>query len=363
MSDTKTVQIPLGSQHIALLEPVAFTFQTQNERIIAVDADVGFVHRGVERACASTFTFDQVATVVARVCGLCAITHSTSYVLAVEELLGVSMTPRIAYLRMLMVELDRIHSHMLCLAHTAENAGFEALFMQIMHEREIVMRLQESITGNRVQFDYVTIGGVNRDIDAMVAAHVDSELSRLREKIEHLYGLFDTNITLSRRYQGIGVLSLEDAMKLNALGPIARASGLAIDVRSQTSTFPYHEVGYAIQTHTAGDIDARNRVRLAEIFNSIEMSQNIVRNIPEGEIIQKVRGKPNGQAIVRIEAPRGEIFYLVRGSGNKILDRVRIKTPTFSTIPAMIRTFEGSMYADAPAILASFDPCMSCTAK
>ena len=359
----KTIQIPLGSQHISLLEPIRFKFECENEKIIGVDADVGFVHRGVELACTRSFEFKQVGYVVARVCGLCAITHSLSYTLAVEKLLGYVANDRIKYLRMLMVELDRIHSHMLCLAHTAENAGFEALFMQIMGDRELVMELQEAISGNRVQFDFISIGGVNRDLTLELSELVRKNLGILSEKIDTLIGLFDNNWSLSLKYKGVGVLSLEDAYTYNALGPLARAAGLATDVRAETSDFPYEEIGYRMILESSGDIHARNFVRLREIVNSIEMCRNIVENLPAGEIQEKTKGKPSGEAVVRLEAPRGELFYLVRGSGQNMLERVRIKTPTFSSIPAMIEVFKGSEYADAPAILASFDPCMSCTAK
>ena len=359
----KTIQIPLGSQHISLLEPIRFKFECENEKIIGVDADVGFVHRGVELACTRRFEFKQVGYVVARVCGLCAITHSLSYTLAVEKLLGYEANSRIKYLRMMMVELDRIHSHMLCLAHTAENAGFEALFMEIMGDREWIMESQEAISGNRIQFDYISIGGVNRDLTPALCDLLHKNLELLSNKIDKLIHLFDSNWSLSLRYKGVGVLSLEDAYIYNALGPLARASGLATDVRSETSDFPYEEIGYKMIVESTGDIHARNFVRLREILNSIAMCRNIIDNLPVGEIQEKTKGKPNGEAVVRIEAPRGELFYLVRGSGQNLLDRVRIKTPTFSGIPAMIEVFKGSEYADAPAILASFDPCMSCTAK
>lgn len=359
----KTVQIPLGSQHISLLEPIRFTFECENEKIVGVDADVGFVHRGVELACTRSFEFKQVGYVVARVCGLCAITHSLSYTLAAEKLLGYEANARIKYLRMLMVELDRIHSHMLCLAHTAENAGFEALFMQIMADRELIMEVQEAISGNRIQFDFISIGGVNRDLTPELAEMVLKHLSILSDKISGLTELFGSNWSLSLKYKGIGTLSLEDAYRYNALGPLARAAGLATDVRAESSDFPYEEIGYEMVLEQGGDIHARNFVRLREIVNSIEMCRHIVENLPEGEIQEKTRGKPQGEAAVRIEAPRGELFYLVRGSGKNMLDRVRIKTPTFSGIPAMMEVFKNQQYADAPAILASFDPCMSCTAK
>ncbi len=359
----KVVEIPLGSQHISLLEPIRFKFQCENETIVGVDADVGFVHRGVEEACTSRFEFKQVGYVVARVCGLCAITHSLAYSLGIEKLLHVETNARIKYLRMLMVELDRIHSHMLCLAHTAENAGFEALFMQIMNDRELIMDAQEAISGNRVQFDYIAIGGVNRDLTPELVGKIEANLELLRPKIEALMELFENNWSLSLKYKNIGTLTEEMAYMYNALGPLARAAGVAADVRAESSDFPYEAIGYEIITETGGDIHARNRVRLREILASIAMCEAIVANLPQGEIMEKVKGKPEGEAIVRIEAPRGELMYLVRGNKTNTLERVRIKTPTFSAIPAMMEVFRGSQFADAPAILASFDPCMSCTAK
>ncbi len=359
----KTIQIPLGSQHISLLEPVRFKFECENELIVGVDADVGFVHRGIELACTTKFEFKQVGYVVARVCGLCAITHSLSYTIATEQILGYEANKKIKYLRMLMLELDRIHSHMLCLSHTAENAGFEALFMQTMADRELVMDVQEAISGNRVQFDYVSIGGVNRDLDSYMIDLLKKNLTTLSEKIDALIEAYSSNWSLSLRYKGIGVLTNEEAMTLNALGPLARASGLATDVRVESGYFPYEEIGFEMMIEHGGDIHSRNMVRLREVVNSIQMCLNIVDNLPEGEFFEKVRGKPKGEAFYRLEAPRGEIFYMVRGNGSNMLERVRIKTPTFSGIPAMVEVFKGSQYADAPAILASFDPCMSCTAK
>ena len=360
---TKKVSIPLGSQHISLLEPIRFGFETENETIEKVTADVGFVHRGVEKACVSRFEFKQVPSVVARVCGLCAITHSLAYTTAAEQLVGLDVNLKIKYLRILMVELDRIHSHMLCLAHTAENAGFEALFMKIMADREIVMDLQEKISGNRVQFDFVTIGGVNRDINSEICKDILDGLKKLEPKIEELFELFENNWSLSLKYKGIGAISLENAAIFNALGPIARAAGLVTDVRSESTFLPYQEIGYEIILESTGDVYGRNRVRLREIVNSMQMVKNIIEGIPEGDTIQKVKGKPEGESYMRLEAPRGELFYYLKGNKTATLERVRIKTPTFSSLPAMKEIFRGEEYADVPAILASFDPCMSCTAK
>jgi len=359
----KTINIPLGAQHISLLEPVRFKFECENEKIVGVDSDVGFVHRGVERACTTKFKFDAVGYVVARICGLCAITHSLAYTVAAENLLGAQVTAKAAYLRTLLLELDRIHSHMLCLSHTCENAGFEAMFMQIMGDRELVMEIQELISGNRVQFDYICIGGVNRDITAELGKKILENLTLVEKKVREYKDEFLNNWSLSLKFRGVGALSLENAYRFNAIGPLARAAGLQTDVRNEMSYLPYKEIGFVMQMQESGDIHARNMVRLDEIQNSIEMCRNIVNGLPEGEIITKIKGKPQGETIVRYEAPRGELMYYVKGNGSAMLDRVRIKTPTFSSIPAFSEIFLGQEYADAPAILASFDPCLSCTAK
>ncbi len=363
MANKKIINIPLGSQHISLLEPVKFKFACENEKIIEVDSDVGFVHRGIEKACTTKFKFDAVPYVVARICGLCAITHSLCYTTAVESLLEGEVTQKAKYLRILLVELDRIHSHMLCLSHTAENAGFEAMFMQIMGDREYVMDLQEKISGNRIQFDYVSIGGVNRDITTDIIKDIKTNLKIIKSKVDEYIDEFTNNWSLSLKFQDIGTLNLDEAYDYNAIGPLARAAGLKTDVRSETNYLPYDEVGYKMQLGTVGDIHSRNIVRLNEILNSIQMCENIVDGMPEGDIFTKLRGKPNGEALVRLEAPRGELMYYIKGEGKPLLNRVRIKTPTFACIPAFMEVFKGSNYADAPAILASFDPCMSCTAK
>ena len=359
----KTINIPLGSQHISLLEPVRFKFECENETIVGVDSDVGFVHRGVERACTTKFKYDAIGYVVARICGLCAITHSLSYTVAIEKLFALEIPLKVQYLRTLLLELDRIHSHMLCLSHTAESAGFEAMFMRIMGDREDVMQIQELLTGNRIQFDYISIGGVNRDLDPAHTQEILSKLALVEKKVQGYMEEFTNNWSLSLKFQGVGVLTLEDAYRFNAIGPLARASGLAIDVRNEIDYLPYKELGFEMQTHRDGDIHARNSVRLAEILNSLQMCKNIIEGLPEGEIFTKVRGKPEGEALVRYEAPRGELMYYVKGNKTSMLDRVRIKTPTFSSIPAFSHIFMGQNYADVPAILASFDPCLSCTAK
>ncbi|WP_024790566.1 MULTISPECIES: nickel-dependent hydrogenase large subunit [unclassified Lebetimonas] len=357
------IVIPFGSQHVALPEPISFLFETQNEIITKVEAHIGYVHRGIEKAAITKFEYNQLPYLTARVCGLCSITHAGAVVHGLEKLMNVEVNKRIDYLRMLVVELDRIHSHMLANGHVAEVVGYENLFMQTFRAREDVMDILERITGNRVQYDYQVIGGVSRDIDLEIVEFAKKKLKKLKENVLKVMDFNDSDYTFGLKTKGVGVISKEMAAKYNIAGPIARASGLETDARVEFDYLPFEEVGYKMQLRREGDVWARNMVRFDEVLNSIEMCENILDNLPEGEYKVKVKGRPNGETVVRVEAPRGECFYYLKGSNKKVMDRVRIRVPTYANIPILKKLFLGAKYSDAQAIVLSFDPCMSCTAR
>ncbi len=356
--------IPVGAQHISLLEPLHFKLTTENEKIIDVEANVGYVHRGIEKACTTKFKFRQVSFVIGRICGLCSISHTTAYSQLAEKLIKLEIPLRAKYLRILALELDRIHSHMLCLSHVAENSGFEALFMQTMKDREISMELLEAVCGNRVQYDYSIVGGVARDLKSEVAKMVLNRLKELKPKIDDLVDIFENNWSLSLKNKGIGVISKEDAMRLNAVGPLARAAGVPVDVRNDTEDLlPWKQVGFEMILGEGGDVHARNMVRLKELYVSMRIIENVINGLPEGPIVAESKTLPEGEAVVRLEAPRGELFHYGKGNKTQFLERLKVKAPTFSNIPAFVEMFKGNEYASAPAIIASYDPCLSCTAR
>lgn len=357
-------EIPVGAQHISLLEPLHFKFTTENEKIISTDANVYYVHRGIEQACVSKFKFRQVSFVVGRVCGLCSISHTTAYSQVAEKLLKIEIPKRAKYLRMLVIELDRIHSHLLCLSHVAENSGFEALFMKTMQYREFSMELLEAVCGNRIQYDFSIVGGVARDLKPEIGQLILQRLKTFMPQLEELVNIYENNWTLSLKNKGVGVLTKEDAMLLNVVGPFARAAGLAVDVRDETEDLlPWKEVGFEMITDTAGDVHARNMIRLREIYVSIRIIQNIINGLPVGDLVTETKAFPDGEATVRLEAPRGELFYYAKGNKTQVLERLKIKAPTFSNVAGMVKAFEGNEYGSAPAIIASYDPCLSCTAR
>ncbi|HIP92830.1 MAG TPA: proton-conducting membrane transporter [Desulfurobacteriaceae bacterium] len=355
--------VPFGSQHITLLEPVRFIFETENEKIVNVDVDVGYVHRGIEKACQTKLNYKQVAYIIPRICGLCAMSHALAYITAVEKILEFDPPKKAKYLRVLVHELDRIHSHLFAMAHVAEAAGYENLVMHLFRDRELAMECLEILTGNRVQYDYGCIGGVNRDLTPEVEKILRKKLKKLEDRIHWFKDLYMNDYTLSLRWKGIGVISKEMAEKYNAAGPVARASGVRTDARAEFDALPYRDLGFEMIVYKDGDIYSRNLVRLDEIFVSLRIIWNILDGLPEGNYKEEVKGLPKGESVCRWEAPRGELFMHVRGDGKQILTRVRVKTPTFSNIPVLRELFVGANYADVPAIITSFDPCMSCTAR
>ena len=359
----KRITVPFGSQHVALPEPIRFIFQTENEKIVDVDVDVGYVHRGIEKACMTKFKYMQVGYVVARVCGLCAISHTLGYVTAVERLMNIEVPRKALYLRLLVSELDRIHSHLLAMGHTAEVAGYENLFMQTFRHRELVMEILELVTGNRIQSDYATSGGVNRELTVEEEKTIREKLKILEDKCRWLKDVFENDYTLKLRWKGVGVISPKMAKIFNVVGPPARASNLPTDVRAEFHYLPFEEVGFKMVLRKGGDIYDRTLVRAEEVLNSIEMVWNVLDGIPEGEIKVNVKGLPEGESIARVEAPRGELFYYVKSSKKMVLDRLRIRVPTFANIPIMKRLFIGMDYSDVPATIISFDPCLSCTVR
>ncbi len=363
MTGGNKIIVPFGSQHIALPEPVSFLFTTENEIIKDVEVDVGYVHRGIEKAAITKFEFTNVAYLLTRVCGFCSITHASGYHHGIEKLLNVEVPKRAEYIRMLVVELDRIHSHILANGHVAEVVGYENLFMQSVRYREKVMEILELVTGNRIQYDIYKIGGVRKDLTPEIVEEVKQKLNQLKNEMLKIYDFYDKDYTFGLKTKGISYVSYDMAKEYNAVGPIARASGVDTDTRKEFPYLPYDEIGFEVQTMSEGDVWARNMVRQKEVLHSIDLCLRIVDNLPEGDIATKVKGRPKGEVFVRVEAPRGECFYYIKGNGSKVLERVRIRVPTYSNIPLLKELFIGERYSDAQAIVLSFDPCMSCTAR
>jgi ech hydrogenase subunit E len=255
-----------------------------------------------------------------------------------------------------------VHSHIFWLGVAADAFGFESLFMQSIRLREVVLDIFEQTTGARVILGVCKVGGVRRDIETETLKGIVNRLATLRKDLEEISTVFIEDYSIQHRLIGVGHISKEDAYSLGCVGPMARASGLAMDMRSiGYSAYKYLDVEPMVET--GGDCYARCLVRIRETFHSFDLIRQAAEKIPEGPFDLKVKGAPNGEYFSRIEQPRGEVIHYVKGNGSKFLQRFRVRVPTFSNIPAMIKVLKGSEIADVPNIILTLDPCISCTER
>jgi formate hydrogenlyase subunit 5 len=361
VEDPNVYKLTIGPQHPALIEPEKLTVTVAGEIVTDVDPRLGYVHRGIEKATESR-TYLKDIYLVERVCGICNSSHARTFVAAVEKILGVDIPPRAKYVRTVALELNRLHSHLLTLGHACLEMGYDTLFQYLWRDREPIMDLIELTSGNRVYSSLMAIGGVRRDLNSDDFPKIRSTLEELRKKVPSYRDTYENNKSIRLRMQGIGVLSREDALKLCCVGPVARGSGLNIDVRKDTPYEAYGEISFNEIVYKEGDVWARMNVRMDEIEESINIIEYALDHLPTGPIKVTVpRVVPAGEATAAIEAPRGELFYYVKSNGTMNPDRVKVRTPTYANLPSFLKTAIGQNYADCPVNFVSLDPCFSCT--
>jgi NADH-quinone oxidoreductase subunit D len=280
----------------------------------------------------------------------------------VEEIAGVAVPERALYIRTLIAELERVHSHLLWLGVAGHEIGFDTLFMYTWRDREIVMDIFAEVTGNRVNYGINTIGGVRRDISKENLNKIFKAVDVLEERTKYYLQVAAEEVTLIQRLAGVGKLSREDALKLGAVGPVARASGVDRDTRRDDPYAAYDKVSFKVITDNHADVYGRTLVRVGELMEAYNIIRQIVKNMPEGPITVKVPRKiPAGEATSRYEAPRGEDVHYVRSNGTEKPDRVKVRAPTLANVQAVSKMLENYNLADLPIIVAAIDPCFSCT--
>jgi len=359
--ETGLVNIVVGPQHPALLEPEKFSLTVDGETVKVVEPRIGYVHRGIEKA-SEQRTYLQDIYLVERICGICNSCHAVAFAGAVEKILKTEVPTRAKYIRTIILELNRLHSHLLVLGHAGLEIGYETLFQYMWRDREPIMDLTELLTGNRVVSSSMTVGGVRRDLKEADVPKIKTQLDILKKKLVFYQSLFQNETSLKMRTQKVGFLSTEDALKLCVVGPVPRASGVNTDVRKDEPYEAYGEIPFRTVTRTEGDTYARLMVRLDELNESINIIEYALDNMPTGPFRVRVpRIVTAGEAINRVEAPRGELFHYVKSNGTAYPERVKVRTPTFANLPAFLKTAIGESIADIPANFVSLDPCFSCT--
>jgi membrane-bound hydrogenase subunit alpha len=370
-----TYQLPIGPIHPALKEPVMFKFNIDGEKIVDVDVELGHVHRAIEWTGMHRNPI-QIIYLAERICGICSFVHPMAYCRAVENACDIQVPERADYLRVVHGEIERIASHLLWAGVAAHEIGFDTVLFLTWEMREKVLDLIEYLTGNRVTKAILTIGGVRRDIKPEHIPKINEALKYFKENYNKLSRIFLDDKTFKMRSQGCGILTYEDALRLCAVGPTTRASGVKKDVRIDQPYAAYSDLDIDYMTpdkltgEVNGDVYDRIIVRLLEVKQSIEILEKAIDQMPTGDIVSEPKipkllnyiKKTAGEGIGRDEAPRGEVIHYIKFDGqNEEPYTWKVRASTYNNILPWIPMLIGQQIADIPIVAASTDPCMSCT--
>ena len=355
----------VGPQHPALKEPESFTFWVDGEDVVRAEVRIGYAHRGIEKA-AESRTYIQNIPLIERICGICNVAHTICYTQNVEYLYGREIPRRAEYIRTIIEELNRIHSHLLWVGIAGHEIGFDTLLMYVWRDREVVMDLIEEMTGNRVSTALMTVGGVTRDITPELATRLRKGLDILEERTKYYKKIAAGESTILARTKGIGILTRDEAIRHCAVGPTLRASGIKSDIRADDPYAAHDEVPFDVITSDTCDLFGRVVVRVYETIESIKQVRYCLDHLPSGPIrIRLPNTPPRGESLSRVEAPRGEDIHYVRSDGSDRPARYKVRAPTLGNLAGLVEmlTSKGNYkvhVADIPIILAGIDPCMCC---
>jgi Ni,Fe-hydrogenase III large subunit len=358
---SKQITVPFGPQHPVLPEPLHLDLVLEDEKVVDVIPTIGYVHRGLEKQMEKR-EYTEYVYIAERICGICSFIHSQTYVQGIEQIMGLEIPERAQFLRTIWSEYSRLHSHLLWLGCFADSMGFESLFMNSWRLREHILDDLEATTGGRVIQGACKVGGVRRDITPEKLDEMVKGLKTLEGELQDLTNVFLNDRSIQHRLKGVGVLSKEDAYYLGAVGPTARGSGVAIDIR-ETGYAAFGKINFKPVVEQGGDCYARCAVRAKEMFTSIDIIEQCVSKIPDGPVDMKVTGAPDGEYFSRAEQPRGEVIHYIKGNGKKNLVRHRVRTPTFTNIPPLVTLLKGCQLADVPVIVLTIDPCIGCAER
>lgn len=377
------MRISVGPHHPSTHGVLRLILQLEGETVRAAEAEIGFLHTGIEKS-AENLTWQQAITVLDRMDYLSPLSNNLGYVLAVERLLGIEVPPRAQYARVMLVELQRIASHLVWLATHGLDLGAQSIYFYAFDMREGILDLFEEASGARMNPSYFRIGGLARDLpagfDRLVAAYLREFPNRLAE----LRAILDENPIWLARIRRTGAISGEDAIALGLTGPNLRACGVNYDVRKAFPYSGYERFAFEVPLGRHGDVYDRYMVRMAEMEQSAAIVHQALEGLPEGpwqvadrklvlppkeelkrsmealihhfKLVSYGFDVPPGEVYQAVESPRGEIgFYVVSDGGNRPL-RVRVRPPSFYNTQALPHLIVGHPVADMVAIIASVDP-------
>jgi formate hydrogenlyase subunit 5 len=361
-AEQETTEVPLGPLHITSDEPGHFRLFVDGEDIIDADYRLFYVHRGMEKLAETRMGYDEVTFLADRICGICGFTHSVAYSEAVENALGIHAPPRAATIRTMLLEVERLHSHLLNLGLACHFVGFDTGFMHLFRVREKSMELAELLTGSRKTYALNLIGGVRRDILAEQDRRTRQLIGELRTEVTRLVDMLLSTGNIRQRLEGVGILDHKVARDYSPVGPTVRASGHRRDVRIDHPYAAYAGAPFTLRSLEGADVLSRTLIRAQEFFDSIAIIEHCLDNAPDGPIlVEGFTYVPYRFALGYTEAPRGEDIHWCMLGDNQKVHRIRFRAPSYNNWPSLRYMLRGNTISDAPIIIASIDPCYSCT--
>lgn len=355
--------VPFGPFHPTLDEPTHFRLYVDGEMVRGCEYRGFMAHRAIEKLAESVLGYNDIPMAAERICGICGCVHNVAYAQAVEEAAALRVPPRAEFIRTIMLELERLHSHLLWVGLACHIVGFDTLFMQCFRIREPVMWIAEKISGNRKTYALCVIGGVRWDLTPELCAELQGVLERLESEWRAVFKAVSGDRNIRRRTEGVGVTSPALVKRAALIGPVARAAGADIDCRRDHPYAAYDRVEFDVIVESGGDVWSRLLVRLREVFESIRIIRQCLAKLPAGPLQEAPTDElPVGRmGMSSVEAPRGESHHFIITGENNRPRRWRVRAPTYQNlqgIPAMIKD---QPLADMTISLGSIDPCFSCT--
>jgi len=349
----------LKGKHPSIKEPTCLRLKLKGNYIQTARIRMGYIHRGIEKLLEGKSVIKGLY-IVQRICGICPAAHATAYTRAVESAMEIKPPKIVQYLRTLEGELERISSHTLWTGYMAHEIGYEALFMFFWREREKILDILEKLTGGRVHHNYHTLGSVRFSLEPGDERFILKRLASVEKKIEGYLKTYRSDPIIKARLKEVGVLTREDVRRMCLVGPTARGSGVNNDVRKFDPYYAYPEVDFEVPLEDGGDAWCRTLIRIREILQSIKIIRQLVKGMPKQKLPAPVPfGNRSAEVTGRSEAPRGENCHFLKIKDG-IIERAKIRTPTFANIISLEYMLKGREIADTPVILASLDPCFAC---
>jgi NADH-quinone oxidoreductase subunit D len=374
--------VNMGPQHPATHGVLRLVLELDGEIIVRLYPEIGYLHTGIEKTCEAKF-YQQVVPLTDRVNYLDPLANNLGYALAVEKLLSLEIPPKAQWLRVLLVELSRLNSHLIWLGTHAMDIGALTIFLYTFREREEILRLFEALAGQRMMTSYIRIGGLTMEPPPGFLHRVQEFIHMLPEKIDEYENLLTGNPIFRNRLVGVGHLTGEEAIALGVTGPPLRASGVDFDLRRDMPYSSYEKFQFHVPTATEGDCWARYLVRMIEMRESIKIIQQVLDGLPEGsvkadapkivlpdreamktqmeslihhfKIVTEGFNVPAGEVYQGIECGHGQMGFHVVSDGTAKPWRVHMRYPSFATLQALETMCKGQMIADVVAVIGSID--------